>query len=717
MYNNIISFLVALALLLISSKVSPQNIQPDVTSYHLSIEPNIVESTIKGSVIINFQLNSNADSVIFKSGNLEIDNVNGNNVIGYKKIEKDLIVYLSKRNGLKNKIVVDYQGQPRRGLIFEKENNKAYTCYFTSDWMVCNDSPEDKAIFQLDIAVPFGKSCIASGELVNKKEKSNKVLYSYQLSTASPSYTYGFAIGKFNEAEEKQNGVKLKYYSLNYTTEQIKEIFKETPGMISFFEEKSGIKYFQSTYSQVLTGKFYQEMSGFSMLKDKYGEMVLQDSTETNLISHEMAHQWWGNQITCKGWNHFWLNEGMATFLSAAYNEYRFGKEDYHSNIESYRKVYEGIKNRGNDRSLVFENWDNPSKDDRNLVYFKGAYVIHLLKEKLGDERFWDAIRFYSIKHIGKTVETSDFQKAIEESSEVDLNDFFNEWVYKTNTLEKPHIAFSFDDGSTKDRITYKNSEWNSMIRKQLKDNNIQAVWFVAGKSMNSDKGKLLLHKWDADGHIIANHTYSHFNYNDSSMTSKTYIEDIQKCDSLISDYENYSKIFRFPYLNGGNTISKRDSLNDFLHQNNYKQGWVTIDNAEWYINMRLIERLKQNPDADISGFKDYYINNMFEMAEYYNTLSLKNNYRQIKHTILLHFNLTSALFLSDLIEKFKNEGWIIDNYEEAFGDSVYLGIPIGMPAEQSLIWMQEMQKVGSVPRYHAEDSKYLKDEMDKLGL
>ncbi len=184
---------------------------------------------------------------------------------------------------------------------------------------------------------------------------------------------------------------------------------------------------------------------------------------------------------------------------------------------------------------------------------------------------------------------------------------------------EKPHIAFSFDDGSTKDRLTYKNSEWNSMIRKQLKDNHIQAVWFVAAKGMNNDKGKQLLEKWNENGHLIANHTYSHFNYNDSLMSCKAYTEDILKCDSLISSYTNYKKIVRFPYLNGGNTISKRDSLLNFLQQNDYQQGWVTIDNCEWYINMRLMNRLKENPDADISGFRAYYVNHIFEMAQHYN--------------------------------------------------------------------------------------------------
>lgn len=287
----------------------------------------------------------------------------------------------------------------------------------------------------------------------------------------------------------------------------------------------------------------------------------------------------------------------------------------------------------------------------------------------------------------------------------------------KTNKTDKPHIALSFDDGSTKNILSYDNNEWNSMIRKQLKDNDIQAVWFVAGKSVDSDKGKQLLQKWNDDEHIIANHTYSHFNYNNSSITCKKFIEDVQKCDSLIFKYENYKKIVRLPYLKGGNTISKRDSLIDILKQKNYKQGWVTIDASDWYVNMRLIRRLKQDPDADISGFREYYVNHIFERALYYNTLSLQINHRQIKHTVLLHFNLTSALFLNDLIEKFQKEGWLIDDYSKAMKDRIYAEQPIAMPAEQSLIWMQAKQTGEFELRYPGEDSVFEKEKMDKLGL
>ena len=369
-------------LLTISIQSNANDFELDVISYHLTIEPVIDQRRISGTVIIKFQIDKNADSVVLKSGNLTIDKVTGEHVIGFENGDGNLVIKLSAREKKENELTIDYHGNPTRGRLFDVDRGQAFTVYSTSQWMGCHDSPGDKALFHLNISVPVDKNCIASGELVSEVRKNGKVQYSYQQNYESPTYTYGFAIGNFHQAEEKRGDVVLKYYSQDYSSDQLTTIFQETPMMISFFEEKSGIKYDQSSYSQILIGDYYQEMSGYSTLKDTYGELVLQDSTETNLISHELAHQWWGNRITCKSWNHFWLNEAIATFMSAAYNEYRFGKEVYLANINSYYQVYEAVKNRDKDKPLVFASWSNPSRDDRNLVYFKGAYVLHLLREK-----------------------------------------------------------------------------------------------------------------------------------------------------------------------------------------------------------------------------------------------------------------------------------------------------------------------------------------------
>jgi peptidoglycan-N-acetylglucosamine deacetylase len=159
--------------------------------------------------------------------------------------------------------------------------------------------------------------------------------------------------------------------------------------------------------------------------------------------------------------------------------------------------------------------------------------------------------------------------------------------------------------------------------------------------------------------------------------------------------------------------------LRSFLKQQGFKQGWVTIDASDWYINSRLIQRLTENPKADIKGFSDYYVNHIFDRALYYNKLSNEINHRQIKHTVLLHFNLTSALFLTDLIEKFKREGWQIENYSKAIEDPIYKELPTAMPSEQSLIWLLAKQTglYNDILRYPGEDGDYEKEKMDKLGL
>lgn len=283
----------------------------------------------------------------------------------------------------------------------------------------------------------------------------------------------------------------------------------------------------------------------------------------------------------------------------------------------------------------------------------------------------------------------------------------------------KAHISFSFDDGNPSDILSYKGEEWNAMILSQLEKYNIKAVWFVCARNLNNEKGKQLLQKWDNAGNIIANHTYYHPNYNDSSITCSDFIKEIEACDSLINGYKNYKKIFRFPYLKAGNTMAKRDSLRSYLQKNGYNQGWVTIDASDWYVNSRLIKRLKENPNADIKAFKDFYINHIYDRALYYNNLSKELNHRQIKHNVLLHFNLTSALFLSDLIEKFKQEGWVIDNYSDAIQDPIYKELPTAMPSDQSLIWLMAKQtgQYDNKLRYPGEDDVYEKDKMDKLGL
>lgn len=403
----------------------------DVGSYHIQLEPDLLTQSLKGSVIIRFSTTKPASEVAFDCGNLTVERVKGRSVKGFRQEDKKLVVYFSRPVKAKQKIQVFYHGSPSRGLVFSAEKQEVYTVYHTSEWSVCHDKPHDKATLRLDLIVPANVKTVASGIRAGRKEAPpHKVMHSWQQKVATPAYAFGFAIGSFNEQSEEQEGITFYYFSGSHTTGELATIFKPSPDMLHFFEEKAGTPYFQPTYSQVLTGSHYQEMAGFAVLRESYGELVLRDSTETNLIGHELAHQWWGNRITCENLEHFWLNEGFATYMSAAYNEHRFGREKYMENINAYYRVYEKIKAKGVDKPLVFADWSSPTADDRNLVYFKGAYVLHLLREELGDDAFWKGIKYYSQQYEGKSVSTRDFQEALERATQKSLKRFFEEWVY-----------------------------------------------------------------------------------------------------------------------------------------------------------------------------------------------------------------------------------------------------------------------------------------------
>jgi len=288
-----------------------------------------------------------------------------------------------------------------------------------------------------------------------------------------------------------------------------------------------------------------------------------------------------------------------------------------------------------------------------------------------------------------------------------------------TNT--KPLVSFTFDDGNTSDIANFKFEEWNEMILSHLENENLKAVFFVTGRNKLNDKGQFLLKSWNDKGHRLANHSFTHPNFNSEKNTSHLFENELKRTDSIISKHSNSIKLFRFPYLKEGENKYKVDSIRNILTENNYLNGHVTIDASDWYVNQRLIERIRKIgfEKAEIDRFKDFYLEHIIERANYYEKLSYEMNEKHINHTLLLHHNLTSALFLGDLIEKFKEEGWNVINADRAYQDNIFKEIPDPAFAGESLIWSMAKQsgKYDRSLRYPAEDSRYEKEKMNKLGL
>jgi aminopeptidase N len=201
--------------------------------------------------------------------------------------------------------------------------------------------------------------------------------------------------------------------------------------MLDFFVDRAGVAYPDVAYSQALVATSGgQELAGLSHMSEAYGRSVLADPTATSLIAHELAHQWWGNLLTNRDWTHFWLNEGFATFMAACYKERARGRDAYLADVDAWRQRVERLRSSGTDKPLVFPDWNRPTADDRAVVYQKGALVLHELRELLGDEPFWTAVRAYTRQHAGQSVTSPDLQRAFEASSGRNLSAFFAERVY-----------------------------------------------------------------------------------------------------------------------------------------------------------------------------------------------------------------------------------------------------------------------------------------------
>ena len=283
---------------------------------------------------------------------------------------------------------------------------------------------------------------------------------------------------------------------------------------------------------------------------------------------------------------------------------------------------------------------------------------------------------------------------------------------------EKPRIAITIDDFNLFDASPQVARKRNRALLNALSArSNLKAAAFPAGRNIDSEFGKSLVREWGDAGHMIGNHTYSHWFYPDRGFDE--FSQDVLRLEPLIKDMPGFTKLFRFPALKEGDTIERRDKVRAFLKEHDYRMGYVTVDASDWYIDQRLRARLAQGPKAEVSAYKDYFLNHLWDRASFYDNLSRKALGRSVKHTLLLHHNVLNELFLGDVLGMFQSRGWRLITAQDAFTDPVFSAEPNTLPAGESIIWAlaKETGKFNGMLRYPGEDSEYEKPKMDRLGL
>lgn len=323
------------------------------------------------------------------------------------------------------RLTVRYRAGSGRGLRFS--GRSAYTVFHVEDWMPCNAEPADRATATVTLIVPEGLDVMATGEPVERRVREDVTVHRHRLDVEYPAYVLGFAVGAFEERSREVDGVRYRDVSVAHDPAALERILADTPRMMAFFEERSGVEYPLPTFGQAVMDPGYgEEHAGFSLLSREWADSVLEDPSEDWLAAHELAHQWWGNLVTCADWDHFWLNEAFAVLMTAAWKEHRWGREAYERELSLARERWARLRAQGREHALAGDSdrWPGPGADP--IPYTKGAAVLGYLRYLLGDEAFWAGVRRYTSGHAGGAATTEDLIAAMQGAPP----ELWEQWVW-----------------------------------------------------------------------------------------------------------------------------------------------------------------------------------------------------------------------------------------------------------------------------------------------
>jgi aminopeptidase N len=424
--------------------------QLDILHYSIAISVNDTSNIIYGVTkisikfkkqVTNFQLDfSNIDEL--GKGMLTNAVLEGKDTINYTHKNNVLTItpIKIKTDSIYN-FVINYKGIPKDGLIIS-ENKFGDRTYFTDNWpnrahnwFPCVDHPSDKATVDYYITAPNKYQVTANGIL---KEETNITtstkLYHYK--TSAPLSTKIMAIGIARFAVENIGNIKnIPVSSWVYPQNKMAGFkdYKVAKKILLFYMENIGKYPFEklaNVQSKTRFGGMENAGNIFYAEKSVTGK---QDSEA--LIAHEIAHQWFGDSVSEIDWPHLWLSEGFATYLTDIYLEKTKNDTIFRNRLKAQRiKILNFYKKQ---QTPVID-WH-----PKNLMsmlnpnsYEKGAWFLHMLRHKIGDETFWKGIQTYYDSFKNKNASTTDFKNVMEALSGKNLNGFFNQWLKKTGQPE-----------------------------------------------------------------------------------------------------------------------------------------------------------------------------------------------------------------------------------------------------------------------------------------
>lgn len=443
----------------------PPSLSFAITHMRLAIEPDLQERSISCDQKLSITIIQDTDTIKLDAAELQVKSVSAGSKLDFRSLDDKLIVKLGRtmKEGNKIELAITYSAKPRQGFYFVAPDkhypNKHLEAWTQGEatqakhWFPCIDHPQVKFSSEISVTVQQGFTAISNGRLLRIEQKGKKQVYHWSEANPHPAYLASVVVGKYAEIKDGS----LQYYVPAERKQDAARSFDQTPKMMKFFEEYLGTKYPYEKYSQVAVQDFvYGGMENSSCttltLDTMHDKRAHLDFNSDYLVSHELAHQWFGDLVTCRDWQHVWLNEGFATYCEALYWEASRGTDEFHYYVMQTADDYFEEASTRYMRPIVTKVYKHPDDLFDRHTYEKGGSVLHMLRHHVGDKYFRRSLKTYLERFANSTAETDDLRKIFELETGKSLQQFFDQWLFREGHPDLK-VSFSHDGGIVKIKV------------------------------------------------------------------------------------------------------------------------------------------------------------------------------------------------------------------------------------------------------------------------
>lgn len=423
-----------------------------VRHYKVALEVDLDQKELRGLAVLTVEaIRGGIREVVLDAAELSISAVTtGGRRLRHRSEGEKLRVELPRplRAGQRATVGIAYSTRPRKGFFFvgpteaERDRHPAGWSQGQADdthwWIPCLESTESRATLEMIATVPRGYRAIGNGRLISRRPSARRktVTYHWRQDTAHPAYLISLVVGKFVELKDRAGKVSLHGYVERGREADGRALFRKTPRMIETFSRVFGYpypypKYAQSTVFDFTFGGMENTSATTLTTRALQSPKEAIDQTYETLISHELAHQWWGDLVTCRDWSEGWLNEGFATYSEIVFWEVEHGRDE--ADFARLEQMCSYLTEDSGEyrRPIVETRFRYPSDIFDRHLYEKGACVAHMLRATLGDSVWRRSVGRYLRRHAFGAVETADLRRACEEESGRNLAWFFDQWLHR----------------------------------------------------------------------------------------------------------------------------------------------------------------------------------------------------------------------------------------------------------------------------------------------